>query len=60
MYVEKDRRAVLAKWEREIEFYKTAGLQFESESQRRELMDLAEQTRKLLQGPQPPWPARFR
>ena len=60
VYVEKDRRAVLAKWEREIEFYKTAGLQFESESQRRELMDLAEKTRKLLQEPQPPWPARFR
>ena len=56
VYVKKDRESVLRKWEAEIEFYKTAGLEFEKESQREELMRLAEKTRQLLQGPQPPWP----
>lgn len=56
-YVKADRDSVLAKWETEIEFYKTAGFVFEYESQRDELMDLAERTRKILQAPQPPWPA---
>lgn len=56
-HVKADRDSVLAKWETEIEFYKTAGFVFEHESQRDALMDLAEKTRKILQAPQPPWPA---
>ena len=57
VHVRADRESVLRKWEAEIEFYKTAGLVFEFEEQRTELMDLAERTRRILQGPQPPWPA---
>ncbi len=56
VYVKKDRESVLRKWEAEIEFYKTAELEFEDEGQREELMRLTERTRRILQGPQPPWP----
>ena len=56
VYVRADRESVLRKWESEIEFYRTAGFVFENEEQRAELMELAERTRRILEGPQPPWP----
>lgn len=57
VHVAADRESVRRKWDREIEFYKTAGFVFENEAQRTELMELAERTRRILEGPQPPWPA---
>ncbi len=57
-YVKPDRDLVRQQWEKEVEFYKSAGLVFAEESQRQEFFRLAEETRKILQGPQPPWPAR--
>ena len=56
-YIKADRDAVLAKWETEIDFYKSAGFVFEIESQRDELMALSDKVRTILQSPQPPWPA---
>ena len=35
-------RAVLARWEREVEYYRTGGLIFADESQRRELLEKVE------------------
>ena len=57
-HIKADRDAVLAKWETEIDFYKSAGFVFEIENQRDELMDLSEKVRTILQSPQPPWPDR--
>ena len=37
--VDAARRAVLARWEREVEYYRTGGLRFADESQRRALLD---------------------
>ncbi len=37
--VDAARRAVLARWEREAEYYRTGGLSFADESQRRELLE---------------------
>ena len=56
VYIKRDRDALRDRWAREVEYYKTAGLQFEKESQREELMRLAEETLRILKGPQPPWP----
>lgn len=56
VYVKRDRDALRERWASEIEYYKKAGLQFEQESQRKELMRMSEETLRLLEGPQPPWP----
>jgi hypothetical protein len=56
VYIKRDREALRARWAVELEYYKTAGLKFEKESQREELMSMAEETSRLLAGPQPPWP----
>jgi hypothetical protein len=56
VYIKRDRDALRARWAEEVEYYKTAGLQFEKESQRQELMQMANETLRLLEGPQPPWP----
>ena len=40
--VDAARRAVLARWEREAEYYRTGGLSFADESQRRELLEKVE------------------
>jgi hypothetical protein len=56
VYVKEDRELVSRQWDKEIEFYRSAGLVFAQESQRAEFFRLAEETRKILQGPQPPWP----
>ena len=57
VYVKRDRDALRNRWAPEVEYYRTGGLQFEKESQREELMRMAEETLRLLEGPQPPWPA---
>jgi hypothetical protein len=56
VYVKRDRDALRERWAQEVEYYKTGGLQFEKQSQREELMRLAEETLRSLEGPQPPWP----
>ncbi|MBM3739453.1 MAG: hypothetical protein FJW39_27100 [Acidobacteria bacterium] len=56
VYVKRDRDALHQRWAAEVEYYKTAGLRFEKESQRDELMRMAEDTLRSLEGPQPPWP----
>ena len=56
VYIKRDRDALRERWAAEVEYYKTAGLQFEKESQREELMRMAEETLRSLEGPQPPWP----
>jgi hypothetical protein len=37
--VDTARRAVLQRWEREAEYYRTGGLSFADESRRRELLE---------------------
>jgi hypothetical protein len=56
VYIKRDRDALHARWKEEVEYYQTAGLQFEKQSQREELMRMAEETLRLLEGPQPRWP----
>jgi hypothetical protein len=58
VYIKRDRDALRARWADEVEYYKTGGLQFEKESQREELLRMANDTLRLLEGPQPPWPSR--
>ena len=60
VYVKADREAVSEQWEKEAEFYRTAGLVFADDSQRTEFFRLVEQTREILRGPQPPWPVNAR
>ena len=58
VYVKADRELVSQQWEKEAEFYRNAGLIFAAESQRKEFFQLVEETRKILQGPQPLWSVR--
>jgi hypothetical protein len=53
VYVKADRELVRLQWEKEAEYYRSAGLVFAEEGQRREFFRLVEETRKILQGPQP-------
>lgn len=57
VYVKADRELVRQQWEKEAEYYRSAGLVFTEENQRKEFFRLVEETRKILQGPQPRWPA---
>jgi hypothetical protein len=56
VYVKADREAVRAQREKEAEYYRTAGLMFANDNQRKEFFHLVEQTSGILRGPQPPWP----
>lgn len=58
VYVKRDRDALRERWAAEVEYYRTGGLPFENESQREQLMRMANETLRLLEGPQPPWPER--
>jgi hypothetical protein len=58
VYSKRDRDALRERWALEVDYYKTPGLRFEHESQREELLRLAEETLRSLEGPQPPWPRR--
>jgi hypothetical protein len=60
VYVKADREAVREQWEKEAEFYRTAGLVFADEAQRAAFFRLVEQTRAILRGPQPPWSVTVR
>ncbi len=60
VYVKADREAVRQQWEKEAEFYRTTGLVFADENQRKEFFRLVEQTREILRGPQPPWSPNVR
>jgi hypothetical protein len=54
VYVEADRRALLARWEKEAEYYRNPELVFADENQRRELLGRVEQTRQILSKPAAP------
>lgn len=54
VYVEADRRALLERWEKEAEYYRNPELVFASENERRELLGMVEQTRKILSEPPAP------
>jgi hypothetical protein len=60
VYVKADREAVRQQWEKEAEFYRSAGLVFVDERQDAEFFRLVEQTTEILKGPQAPWPAAVR
>ena len=60
VYVKADREAVSEQWEKEAEYYRTTGLVFADENQRKEFFRLVEQTREILRGPQPPWSVNVR
>jgi hypothetical protein len=51
VYVEADRRALLERWEKEAEYYRNPELVFADESQRKQLLGMVEQTRKILSEP---------
>ena len=55
VYVEAARNAVRDIWEEETAYYKRPSFVFEKVEQRRELLKLVEETRKILDGPQPSW-----
>ena len=55
VYVAAARKAVHDLWEEETAYYKLPSLVFQKVEQRRELLDLVEETRKILRGPQPSW-----
>jgi hypothetical protein len=57
VYVAADRELIRQQWEKEAEYYGNAGLVFPTDSQHKQFFDLVEQTRQILRGPQPPWPA---
>lgn len=58
VHVKQDRELIRQQWEKEVAYYRSAGLVFAADSQRKEFFRLAEETLKILGGPQPPWPAR--
>ncbi len=55
VYVAAARKAVHDLWEKETAYYKLPSLVFQKVEQRRELLELVEETRKILRGPQPSW-----
>ena len=55
VHIEADREAVRERWEKEVAYYKNPSLVFADEGQRQELLNLVEETRRILSGPQPPW-----
>ena len=55
VYVEAARNAVRDLWEEETAYYKRPSFVFEKVEQRRELLKLVEETRRILEGPQPSW-----
>ncbi len=55
VYVAAARKAVHDLWEKETAYYKRPSLVFQKVEQRRELLELVEETRKILRGPQPSW-----
>jgi hypothetical protein len=60
VYVKADREAVREQWEKEAAFYKTDGLVFADENQRKEFIRLVEETREILRRPQQPWSVNMR
>jgi hypothetical protein len=55
VYVEADRRALLARWEKEAEYYRSPALVFAAEEQRRELLEMVEETTGILSAEPAPW-----
>ncbi|MCC6589144.1 MAG: CehA/McbA family metallohydrolase [Bryobacterales bacterium] len=58
VYIKRDRDALRERWQPELDYYRTGNLPFEQERHRQELLRLAEETARLLEGPQPRWPRR--
>jgi hypothetical protein len=56
VYVEAARKAVRERWAKEAQFYRNSSLVFAQPSQRREFLQLVEETGAILEKPQPPWP----
>ena len=55
VHMEADRQELLERWEKEAAYYRNPELVFANENQRRELLEMVEQTRKLLS--EPPLPS---
>ncbi len=55
VYVEAARTAVRDIWEEETAYYKSPSFVFERVEHRRELLKLVEETRRILESPQPSW-----
>ena len=55
VYVEAVRKAIEERWEKEAEYYRNPSLVFEEASHRRRLLDIVEETSRLLSEPQPAW-----
>ena len=53
VYIKQDRDALRQRWQPELDYYRTGNLPFEQESHRQQLLSLAEETARLLEGPQP-------
>ena len=56
VYVEEAREAIRQRWEEEARYYSDPSLVFGAESQRSELLQRVNETRTILEQPQPPWP----
>ncbi len=55
VYVKKAREAIRQRWEEEALYYSDPSLVFGAETQRSELLQRVNETRKILEQPQPPW-----
>ena len=55
VYVEAARNAVRDIWKKETAYFKRPSFVFEKVEQRREFLKLVEETRRILEGPQPSW-----
>lgn len=56
VYVREAREAIRQRWEQEALYYRNPSLVFGAETQRSELLQRVDETRKILERPQPPWP----
>ena len=55
VYVKKAREAIRQRWEEEALYYSDPSLVSGTETQRSELLQRVNETRKILEQPQPPW-----
>jgi hypothetical protein len=55
-WIKRDREDVARQWEKEIAYYRSAGLEFHTPAQRQELFDKLDQSLRILQSEPAPWP----
>ena len=58
VYIKADRRSCSERWEKEAEYYRNSELVFAEESQRRELLEMVEDTRKICRSRRLRWRAQ--